>query len=198
MIRGCSQSKTMTDDSPSSTDERLGTTLRGKWHLDRLIGSGATATVYAATHRNGNRVAIKLLHRRFTANPDIRRRFLSEGYLANRIRHHGTVTVHDDDITDDDCPFLVLDLLEGQSVMEMAADREEPLGVGAVLAIADQVLETLGSAHSVGIVHRDLKPDNFFITTGGVVKLLDFGLAQNAPGRADGNAGVHAARASAR
>ena len=70
---------------------RVGQTLKGKWRLDALIGSGSTASVFAATHRNGNRVAVKILHPHFAAHSDVRTRFLGEAYLANKIRHPGTV-----------------------------------------------------------------------------------------------------------
>ncbi len=64
---------------------RVGTWLRGKWYLDRLIGVGGMAAVYAATHRNGKRGAVKLLHPSLSSDPNVRGRFLREGYVANKV-----------------------------------------------------------------------------------------------------------------
>ena len=139
---------------------RVGRTLRDKWHLDRLLGVGGMAAVYAATHRNGKRVAVKMLHAELSAEPQIRERFMREGYVANKVGHAGAVSVSDDDVTEDGACFLVMDLLEGES---LEARRERAGGhrdVVDVLSIVDQALETLAAAHAQGIVHRDLKPDN--------------------------------------
>src|SRR6476660_9081233 len=92
---------------------RLGTTLLGKWTLDRLIDVGGMGAVYAATHRNGKQVAIKILHPEFATDGETRTRFLREGYVANKIGHSGAVSVLDDDTTEDGSVFLVMELLEG-------------------------------------------------------------------------------------
>ena len=77
--------------------EREGTIVGGKWRLDREIGSGGTATVYAASHAAiGTRVALKLLNEEASDNPDARARFLREGELANRVSHEGVVRILDD------------------------------------------------------------------------------------------------------
>ena len=73
--------------------KRLGRTIKGKWRLDRLIGVGGMAAVYAATHRNGARVAIKMLHPTISESQQIRARFIREGYLANKVDHPGVVQV---------------------------------------------------------------------------------------------------------
>src|SRR5262245_52497249 len=92
---------------------RVGTMVRGKWRLDSLLGTGGMAAVYAATHRNGKRVAIKILHSELTGIEDMRARFLREGYVANAVGHPGAVSVLDDDVTDDGSPFIVMELLDG-------------------------------------------------------------------------------------
>src|SRR5215471_10432514 len=99
---------------------RVGSMLKDKWRLDRLIGVGGMAAVYAATHRNGNTVAVKILHIELSINDDIRRRFLREGYAANSIKHPGAVLVLDDDIAEDGSPFLIMELLEGETLEEFA------------------------------------------------------------------------------
>src|SRR5690349_4164486 len=90
---------------------RLGKTLRGKWLLEDLVGVGGMAAVYRALHRNGARVAVKMLHPILADNEELRRRFVGEGYAANRIKHPAVVSVHDDDTDDDGTPFLVMDFV---------------------------------------------------------------------------------------
>ena len=92
---------------------RLGERVLGKWRLDRLIGIGGMAAVFEATHHNGNRVAIKILHPDLAGFDEIRERFLAEGYAANRVAHPGAVTVRDEGTTRDGAVFLVMDLLRG-------------------------------------------------------------------------------------
>ena len=157
---------------------RVGATLRGKWRLDALIGVGGMAAVYAGTHRNGKRGAIKILHSELSGNQNIRTRFLREGYVANTVDHPGAVSVLDDDIAEDDSVFLVMELLQGESLDARATRLGGRLDPSEVLSIADQCLDVLIAAHAKGVVHRDLKPENVFVTTEGRVKVLDFGIAR--------------------
>jgi serine/threonine-protein kinase len=156
---------------------RLGTTLKGKWTLDRLIDVGGMGAVYEATHRNGKQVAIKILHPEFSADTETRTRFLREGYVANKIGHAGAVSVLDDDTADDGSVFLVMELLEGESLERRVARNGNRLDPATVLAVIDPVLDVLAAAHAQGIIHRDIKPANIFITRDGQAKILDFGLA---------------------
>lgn len=142
-----------------------------------MLGVGGTAAVYAATHRNGKRVALKLLHPHLSAIPEIRQRFLDEGYVANRIQHAGAVSVIDDDTTEQGEAFLVMDLLEGEN-LERHVERNGPLAAERVLVIIDKVLDVLAAAHDEGIVHRDVKPANIFLSRDGQIRLLDFGIAR--------------------
>ena len=157
---------------------RLGEMVLGKWRLDRLIGVGGMAAVFEATHVNGNRVAIKILHPDLAGVEEIRERFLAEGYAANRVSHPGVVTVRDEGTTDDGAVFLVMDLLRGQTVAERLEEGDDPFSVGEVLEIGTQLLDVLVLAHERGIVHRDIKPENVFLTADGRVRLLDFGIAR--------------------
>jgi len=166
------------NDPRRFAEARVGTTLNGKWRLDRLLDIGGMGAVFAATHRNGKRVAVKVLHREFTSDPEIKRRFLREGYVANKIEHSGAVSVIDDDIAEDGSAFLVMELLEGESLGQMLDRVGGTLPTLDVLAIAGQLLEVLAVAHEAGVVHRDIKPANAFVTKTGYVKLLDFGLAR--------------------
>ncbi|WP_438018343.1 protein kinase [Sorangium sp. So ce315] len=163
---------------------RVGMTIKSKWRIDALLGVGGMASVYAATHRNGSRAALKILHAEFARDDGIRERFLREGYVANKIDHPGRVAILDDDITEQDEPFLVMELLEGETVQQLWKRKSRKLSVADALWIAGEVLDTLESFHGEGIVHRDLKPANIFITKDNAVKLLDFGVARlrGAPG----------------
>ncbi len=155
----------------------VGVTLRGKWRLDALIGVGGMANVYAATHRNGRRGAVKLLNRMFSSEPEIRARFLREGYVANRIRHPGVVSILDDDEAEDGAAFLVMELLDGVSLFDELRERGRLAPLEA-LFIADQLLDVLAAAHRARVIHRDIKPGNVFLLRDGRVKVLDFGLAR--------------------
>jgi serine/threonine protein kinase len=168
----------VSSDPRALAQKRVGQTLNNKWHIDRLIDVGGMAAVYQATHRNGKKVAIKMLHPYIATHADVRERFLREGYVANQVDHPGAVSILDDDVTADGAPFLVMELLEGESLDAWMARSGEVLPVGDVLAVADQVLDTLSAFHAVNVIHRDIKPGNLFITKSGVVKVLDFGLAR--------------------
>jgi serine/threonine-protein kinase len=157
---------------------RVGTTLKGKWRLDAVLGVGGTATVYAATHRNGGRVAVKILRAEFSRHPDIRTRFLREGYVANAVGHPGVARVLDDDEAEDGAVFLVMELLEGEELGARWKRSGKRLDPGEVLSIAFHLLDVLAAAHEKDIVHRDIKPQNIFITPSGEVKVLDFGIAR--------------------
>ena len=149
-----------------------------KWRLDKLLGVGGMAAVYAATHRNGNRAAIKILHADLALSADVKTRFLREGYLANAVDHPGAVSVIDDDVTDDGAVFLVMELLEGETLERRWERKGKRLPVVEVLSIANGLLDVLAAAHAKDIVHRDVKPENVFLTREGTVKILDFGIAR--------------------
>src|SRR5579871_6444833 len=114
---------TLEDDPQASRARvRIGTVLQEKWKLDSLLGIGGMAAVYAATHRNGKRVAVKMLHPGLSVSSEAKGRFLSEGYAANAVKHPGVVSVLDDDVSDDGAAFLVMELLEGET-LEARASR---------------------------------------------------------------------------
>ncbi|WP_437632309.1 protein kinase domain-containing protein [Sorangium sp. So ce854] len=165
------------DDERAACERRVGTTLRGKWTIDRLLGIGGMAAVYAATHKIGRREAIKILHPEVARSKDLRARFEREAQAVNRFQHPGVVEIRDIDTTEDGAPFLVMELLEGESL----ADRLQRLGsieTGELLRFVDELLDVLGAAHEQGIIHRDIKLDNLFVETSGRLKVLDFGIAR--------------------
>jgi serine/threonine-protein kinase len=161
----------------SFATSRVGQTLGGRWTLTDVLGVGGTAGVYAATHRNGARVAIKVLHPELSRNARLRRRFLAEGYAANRVAHPGAVVVLDEAEEADGTAFLVMELLQGQSLDRLLSARGKlPWREVAELTIG--ILDVLAAAHDRNVLHRDLKPSNVFLTSTGQIKLLDFGTAK--------------------
>src|ERR1700733_14838012 len=165
-------------DIDEQARSRVGLVFNKKYTLGRLIGSGGMAAVYEATHRNGHRVAIKDLHRHISANEDLRTRFLREGYVANKVGHPGAVRVLDDDIAEDGSVFLVMDLLEGETLDARAKRFGGRLPAREVCSLAFQALDVLAAAHEKGVIHRDVKPENLFLTVDGSVKVFDFGIAR--------------------
>jgi serine/threonine-protein kinase len=158
--------------------ERLGTTLRGKYRLDRVLGIGGMATVFAATHRNQAELAVKLLHPELSLREDLKKRFLREGYVGNSVKHPGAVLVVDDDVSEDGSAFLVMELLRGKSLEDVWEKSGRALSSRVVTSMALQLLDVLAAAHDKAIVHRDLKPANLFLTLDGSIKVLDFGIAR--------------------
>lgn len=164
-------------DVEEASARRVGTTLNGKWVLEQLIGVGGMASVYAGRHKIGRLEAIKILHASVAASPLLRARFEQEAQAVNAFRHPGVVEVRDIDTADDGAPYLVMELLDGDSVAARAR-RDPPLELAEVLRVASETLDVLAAAHARGIIHRDIKPDNLFITRNGAVKVLDFGIAR--------------------
>lgn len=159
--------------------QRVGTMLRRKYRLDALLGVGGAGAVYAATHRNGTCVAIKILHPELAVRADMRARFLREGYVANKIQHRGVVRLLDDDDAEEEkTVFLVMELLHGESLEARWERRGRSLPLAETLRYVDDILDILAAAHEQGVVHRDVKPDNVFLTNEGALKILDFGIAR--------------------
>jgi serine/threonine protein kinase len=181
------------DDVQAIAAARIGQVLRGKYRLDRILGVGGMAVVYAATHRNKKRFAIKMLHPELSVRDTIRNRFLREGYVANTVEHVGAVTVLDDDVAEDGSAFVVMELLEGAPLDAVQARHGGRVPLPIVLAVTDALLEVLVAAHAKGVVHRDLKPANLFLTRSGQLRVLDFGIAR----LHDDTAGAHSTQTGA-
>jgi serine/threonine protein kinase len=151
-------------------------TKLGAYELTGLLGSGGMGEVYRALDpRLQREVAIKVLPASFAADTERLHRFEQEARAAAGLNHPNILAVYDIG-TQDDAPFIVSELLEGETLRERL--RSGPLTVRKAMDYAQQIARGLGAAHEKGIIHRDLKPENIFITHDGRVKILDFGLAK--------------------
>jgi serine/threonine-protein kinase len=157
-----------------------GDLISNKYRVLRLIGEGGMGAVYEGRHEVlGAPVALKFLHADLARRPGLATRFLQEARVTACIQSPHVARVTDVD-TADGCPYLVMELLRGESLQALI-DRLGRLPVDQALDYTLQTLMGLEAAHSLGVVHRDLKPDNLFVTpsTGGpVVKIIDFGIAK--------------------
>ena len=148
----------------------------GAYRVTGSIGEGAMGQVYRAVDtRIGRPVAIKVLPRTFSSDPDRLRRFEQEARAAGKLNHPNLLTLFEFG-THDGAPFMVAELLEGETLR--VALGQGPMRASLAIEIATAIAEGLAAAHDRGIVHRDLKPENIFLTTEGRVKILDFGLAK--------------------
>ena len=159
----------------------IGQIIQGKYRIVRFIGDGGMGSVYEARHEYlGTRVALKFLHPELAKRPGLVTRFLREGQVAATIRSPHIVQVLDVDRTESGSAYLVMELLEGESLQQFL-ERSPRVSVEVALDFTLQILAGLEVAHAAGVVHRDLKPDNVFIVSahgGPLLKVLDFGIAK--------------------
>ena len=149
----------------------------GPYRLGALLGSGGMGEVYRARDARLNReVAIKILSEVFASDADRLRRFQTEARSVGALNHPNILTVFDAGF-EGDRPYLVTELLQGESLRERLRGGRLPRQ--KAIEYARQTAAGLAAAHAKGIVHRDIKPENLFITTDGRLKILDFGLAKS-------------------
>ncbi|MGB6477588.1 MAG: serine/threonine-protein kinase, partial [Candidatus Sulfotelmatobacter sp.] len=148
----------------------------GHYRVLEKIGSGAMGEVFRARdQRLGRDVALKLIRPASSGNPDHLRRFELEARAAAALNHPNIVAIYDVGFNDG-TPYIVCELLEGNTLRKRLAEGALPVPVALDYAL--QIVQGLIAAHDRRIVHRDLKPENLFVTTDGRVKILDFGVAK--------------------
>ena len=148
----------------------------GPYEVIASIGEGGMGEVYRARDtRLGRDVAIKILPKSVSDDPDRLRRFEQEARAAGALNHPNILVVHDVGAHDHG-PYVVCELLEGATLREQLSAT--PLPARRAIDYAVQIAGGLAAAHARGIVHRDLKPENLFVTRDGRVKILDFGIAK--------------------
>jgi len=152
-----------------------------KYELKEKLGTGGFGTVYRARHvALDTFVAVKVLHSHLLDSEATRARFAREGISACRVRHPNAVVVLDAGTTEDGSPYMVMELLEGVSLLDELS-RKKVLPVRRAAEIALPVCEVLEVAHAAGVIHRDIKPANIMLARtarGELIKVLDFGIAR--------------------
>jgi eukaryotic-like serine/threonine-protein kinase len=158
-----------------------GDLVGNKYRVARLIGDGGMGVVYEARHEVlGTAVALKFLHAELARRPGLASRFVQEAKVSASIQSPHVTRVTDVDSTAEGLPYMVMELLVGESLQQLL-DRRRKLPADQAVDFAVQIASGLEAAHALGVVHRDLKPDNVFITPspgGPLLKLLDFGIAK--------------------
>lgn len=189
--------------SRPAVDPFVGTVVENRYRIEAVLGAGSMGTVYRARQLNvGREVAVKILRHDRNADETTLARFKREAEFISRLSSPHTVTAFDSGLTSDGEPYLVMELLRGESLGQRLA-RVRRIEVTEALDAGVQVLRSLSEAHAKGIVHRDLKPDNvYFAQVDGasgsreIVKVLDFGIAKLV-GRVEATIGVVETQAGA-
>lgn len=184
--------------SPSPTSDEqfaIGSVLDGRYRIDAVLGTGGMGRVYRAEHTKiGKSVAIKVLHADLHRNREASQRFQREAIASGRLDHPNIVGVSDFGVLDDGACYLVMEVLEGESLGDRLA-RDKRIHWVEALDILRGVLYGLRHAHERGVVHRDIKPDNVYLARKDgdpVIKILDFGIAKLYAGSADDPASTRA------
>jgi len=156
--------------------------LAGKYALGAVLGAGSMGSVYQAENLLvGRKVAVKVLSSALAARPEVKTAFLGEARIAARIGHENVVDILDVGVDAGGQPFIVMELLDGETLEEILS-RRGPLPVPYACELMLQVLAAVGAAHRAGIIHRDLKPANIVVTHPEPdrprVKVLDFGISE--------------------
>jgi serine/threonine protein kinase len=159
-----------------------GDVLAGKYSVERRLGQGGMALVYAAHHIElDEHVAIKVLRPEVASNPESVTRFLREARAAAKIRSEHVARVSDVGRLESGVPYMVMEYLEGCDLEEVP-NRRGTIPIEDTLLWVLQACEAIAEAHAIGLVHRDLKPANLFLTTrrdgSDCVKVLDFGISK--------------------
>jgi tetratricopeptide (TPR) repeat protein len=161
----------------AADEQEDGDATIGRYRVVRRLGRGGMGVVYLAHDERLDRpVALKLLPPWLSADEAAARRFIEEAKAASALDHPYIITIYEIGETSDGRLFLAMAYHDGETLRERIA--RGPLPVDEAVGLVTQVAEGLAAAHRKGIVHRDIKPENLLVTTDGIVKILDFGLAK--------------------
>jgi len=161
-----------------SAEDRVGELLAGRYRVLRRLGAGGMGTVYLAEHVHlGRLTAVKVLCPPLCDDdPSAERRFRQEALVVARVRHPSVAQVYDFDRGPDGQFLLAMEYVEGETVAQRL-ERDGPFPLPEAIGVLRIVADALNHVHWSGILHRDLKPQNIILGSGGVVKLVDFGVA---------------------
>ena len=161
----------------AAAEVQPGQTVAGKYRIVRKLGSGGMGVVYEAEDLRLKRtVALKFLPSGMTADAEARERFIHEARAASSLDHPNICTIHEVDEAEDGGLYIVMSCYQGESLKDKLG--RGTLAPAEAIRIASEVAEGLAKAHEHGIIHRDIKPGNIMVTSDGLAKVLDFGLAK--------------------
>lgn len=156
----------------------IGRVVGDRYRIESELGSGGMGAVYRAfDEREQTAVAVKTIRPDLCPGPTIVGRFRREAKILDGLAHPGVVRIRDAGILEDDGIFLVMELLDGETLLDRLR-AAAPLPLAETVAIVRAICDALDAVHAEGLVHRDIKPSNVFLTSSGEVKLIDFGLAR--------------------
>ena len=163
-------------------DPRVGSLLVGRYVVQEVIGEGGMATVYRARHKLVDRpVAVKIMNPMLATDPVVRERFRREARSAQKLAHPNIIEIYDQGDTEDGTCFIVMELLNGESLSQVIS--KGPMPIDRAVHVMIQVARGVARAHDLEIIHRDLKPENIFLSEredgSDFVKVLDFGIAKS-------------------
>jgi len=163
-------------------DPRVGTLLAGRYVIEEAIGEGGMATVYRAHHKINDRVVgVKIMSPMLATDPVVRERFRREARSAQKLAHPNIIEIFDQGDTDDGTAFIVMELLQGESLAPVIA--RGPLDIDRAIHVMIQIARGVARAHDLEVIHRDIKPENIFLVRrddgSDLVKVLDFGIAKS-------------------
>jgi eukaryotic-like serine/threonine-protein kinase len=173
-------------DEKTTEDPLVGTTVDGRYQIEKKLGEGGMGVVYLATHAMiGNRCALKVLRGELSGEGEVAERFIQEARAAAAIGNDHIVQITDFGQLPDGAAYFVMEFLDGEELQKVIEESQK-LPAEQVLDIMIQACEALAAAHNSDIIHRDLKPENISLIkkgdTDNFVKVLDFGIAKVASG----------------
>jgi serine/threonine-protein kinase len=163
-------------------DPRIGTTIAGRYLIEGLLGEGGMASVYRATHKLVDRpCAIKVMNAALAKDKVVRERFRREAKSAQTLAHPNIIEIFDQGDTEDGTAYIVMELLDGESVADVL--DHGAVSLARAIPVMIQLSRGIARAHDLGVIHRDLKPENIFLCKrddgSELVKILDFGIARS-------------------